>query len=172
VLGKRRSRSFRDPDAIREVIENSLRVSEDLGIGVFCWARSENSIMLDVRALPMRFVAPMAASFGIRGPARSRRYDAELSTREDVDFTLQSLLADRIVYADMRFYFQHGRSFSGTGGNAGQLTVEQFDAATARLKEKWGDFLSTEGSGFSKNRTVASMSIRVRRRNPIVTEGN
>ena len=73
---------------------------------------------------------------------------------------------------DVRFYFGHGRSFSGTDGNAGQFTVEQFDAATERLKAKWGDFISTESSGLSKNRSVAPMAIRVRRRNPIVTDGN
>jgi hypothetical protein len=88
-----------------------------------------------------------------------------------MDFTLQSLLEDRIVYADMRFYFDHGRSFSGSGGNAGQLSAEQFDAATERLKHKWGQCVSTEGSRLSGKRSVAAMSIRVRRRNPIILEG-
>ena len=40
VLGKRRSRSIHDPEAIAELIENGLRVSSDLGVGVFCWGRS------------------------------------------------------------------------------------------------------------------------------------
>lgn len=165
---------IKEPDTIQQIIENSLRVTTDLGIGVFCWARTQNTVLIDVRQFPFRVVAPMAAAFGIRGPARDRRFDPFVLTREDLDFSLQTLVEDRILYTDMRFYFDFGRSFSGTGGNAGQQSIAELEESTRRLARKWGRCVSSERPGCQKGLTsnITPMSIRVSRRNPAVVEGN
>jgi len=64
-------------------------------------------------------------TFGLRGAARNRKFDPQMIGREDIDFSLQSLMDDRIMLGDMRFYFDHGRIFSGRGGNAGKITRDE-----------------------------------------------
>ncbi len=92
--------------------------------------------------------------------------------RADFDFTLETLLHDRILYADCRFYFDHGRIFSGLGGNVGLISDADFKLATERLHKKWGRYISTKKPGYNKGASnVQSMGIRVRRQNPLVKAG-
>jgi glycosyltransferase involved in cell wall biosynthesis len=105
MIGKQRP--VEDPEIILQVIRNEHRVCEDLGITTFCWSRSRNIAMMHPELLPFRLVHPLAGSFGLRGAARQRRFDDRCS-REDMDFSLQCLLEDRIVLSDMRWYFDHG----------------------------------------------------------------
>ena len=168
LIGKKRRTT--DPAVIREIIENTHRVAADLNISVFCWSRSANQFVLRPWLNPIRFATPISCSFGLRGRARQRRFDPGCPGREDFDFSMQTLLEDRILYADARFYFDHGRIFSGLGGNAGLITDGQFASATERLKQKWGRFLSMDKPGFQKGKAnnVPAMSVRVRRHNPAV----
>lgn len=165
--------AIKDPLAIRRIIENAHHVCVDLDVGVFGWSRTLNAKLINVRDFPIRVAAPIAAAYGIRGSARARRFDPHVVSREDFDFTLQTLLEDRIVYVDMRFYFDHGRSYSGTGGNAGRLDTEEIEMATARIKRKWGKWASTSKPAYKRNRAhnIDSMSIRVPRRNPAIESG-
>ena len=117
LMGKHRP--ITDPVVIAEVIANGHRVAEDLGISVFCWGRSLNNVLLKPEWDPFRLVGPISSSFGLRGAARSRRFDPACEIREDLDFTMQTLLEDRILLMEMRWYFDHGRIFSGRGGNVG-----------------------------------------------------
>ena len=66
-------RPITDPEVIAQVLENSHRVCEDLGIGVFCFSRTRNSFLADPDMLPIRVVQPVSCTFGLRGPARKRR---------------------------------------------------------------------------------------------------
>ena len=167
-VGKRRK--ITDPDSIRDIIENSAQIASDLDIGVFCWNRTQNTIICDPIFQPIRFVMPMSSSFGLRGQARERQFDPDFAGRADFDFTLTTLLEDRILYADCRFYFNHGRMFSGLGGNVGLIGEADFRTATERLEAKWGRYLSTKKPSYHKGRSnVQSMSIRVRRQNPLVS---
>ena len=162
----RLQRRVTDPAIIEQVIENAHQCTEDLGLTVFCWTRTRNNFLADPEMLPIRLVQPMAGSFGMRGAAQSRRFDA-VPDREDVDFTLQTLLHDRVLFAEMRWYFDHGRSFAGRGGNVGKITEEQFKASTAILLQRWGKYIGLGSPGFQKNRSTTPMSIRVKRRSPL-----
>jgi hypothetical protein len=156
-----------DPELIAHVIDNAHQVSADLDIGVFCWARTRNVFVAEPEFLPFRFTAPVMCSFGLRGPARNRRFDVEMPGRADIDFALQTALEDRICLQDMRWYFEHGRIFAGRGGNAGRLTNERFRASTQRLYAKWGQFVARKKAGYIKNRAGTAVGLKVERSNPI-----
>ncbi len=166
LVGK--SRKIIDPAVIAQIIENAHRISADLDIGVFCWSRSQNTVMLRPEYRPVRFAAPLAAAYGLRGAARRRTFRTDLKGREDFDFTLQTLLDDRILFMDTRFYFDFGRAFSGTGGNVGIISSEQFARSGKLMRHRWGRFISLKAPGFVKNRSSDAMSVRVCRANPVI----
>ncbi len=169
MIGKQRA--VKCPERIAAVIENSQVVSRDLGINVFCWSRSPNTAISHPELLPVRFVQPISSSFGIRGAARRRRFDEQLVGRADLDFTMQTLLEDRIVYADMRWYFDHGRIFAGKGGNVGLVGSEAFAQTTAELYRRWDRFLGRNKKRMPWFKSAAGssspMSIKVKRMNPL-----
>ncbi|MGD0653127.1 MAG: hypothetical protein ABSA16_02175 [Thermoguttaceae bacterium] len=162
LIGKQRP--ITDPAVILQIINNSHVVCQDLGINVFCWSRTRNSFLAGPDGNPIRLVQPMAATWGLRGAARERKFDTTLPARPDLDFTMETLLKDRILYADMRFYFDHGRSFTGRGGNVGILSHESWEATTKLLYKKWGKYIGTSKPGWVKTKGQTSvMSIRVKR---------
>ena len=164
-LGK--AKRITDPAVIAELIENGHRIAEDLGIGVFCWSRTANNFLSDPIFLPIRFVQPVSCSFGMRGAARNRLWDETIPGRADLDFTMRTMLEDRVLLADMRFYFDHGRIFSGKGGAVGIVSREGFEAGTRILYDRWGKYIGRKRPGFMKGQgNVAPMSIRVQRHNP------
>jgi len=167
----RGNRRITDPVVLGQIIENSARVAADLDIGVFCWTRTMNRLLLDPLVIPFKPVQPMSSSFGLRGPARQRRFDSGLLARADVDFTMRTLRDDRLLLCDCRFYFDHGRIFSGSGGQVGLVDSASFDAATKELERRWGKFLSLKPPNYSKTgRYVAACGIRVIRCNPLCKE--
>lgn len=160
-----RHRRIEDPAAILTIIENGHRVAEGWGIGVWCWGRTLNRLIARPEVEPIRLAAAAAASYGLRGAARSRKFDLACEFREDLDFTMRTLLEDRIVLHDVRYYFDHGPTNQGQGGNQGLATKEQFDRATATLIERWGDYLGRRGLPWLKRPpTIPPMSVRVQRR--------
>ena len=87
--------------------------------------------------------------------------------RADLDWTLRTLLEDRCVYADVRFYFDCGAVFSGRGGNVGLISPKQFEEASRNIRRAWGKHISFKAPGFVKSREVVSAALRVSRSNKI-----
>ena len=114
---------------------------------------------------PYSFVAPAAGCFGIVG--RELRFDEALVTREDVDITLQTLLKNRILLHDRRFYFDFGRTWKGSGGNQGRRTAQVERLDNERIANKWGSYISFS----TKDSKGAAMSIRVKRKSELGTGG-
>jgi hypothetical protein len=82
---------------------------------------------------------------------------------------MQTLLKDRILYADARFYFDHGRIGAGLGGQVGLLTDVMHAASTEKLKQRWGRYVHFKKPSYHKGATnTQAMSVRVRRQNPLV----
>ena len=153
-----------DPEEILAIIENAARCCQDLGLGVFTFAATANPIFLNVEEKPIKPVQPTFGAFGVMGKAlKTRRFDPDLVGRSDADFTLQTLLDDRILYADCRFKFDFGLIFGGRGGNVGLITPKIFRRSTLELKRKWGKHVSFQKVNFQKKRTVSPISIRVKR---------
>jgi hypothetical protein len=152
-----------DSEEILAIIENAAQACLDLGLTAFCWSRTANTTVIRPDERPIVPVQAVCNAFGIMGAARHRKYDTTLPGRAAVDWTLRTLLEDRLVYADVRFYFDCGPVFTGRGGNVGLVLPEQFTETTRRMLRRWGASLSFNPPGYVKKREVAAMSIRVTR---------
>lgn len=158
-------RFITDSEEILAIIENAMRACRDLNLTTFCWSRTPNTTIIHPNERPIVPTQSVCNAFGIMGAARYRRYDTALLGRADVDWTLRTLLEDRAVYADVRFYFDCGRVFGGRGGNVGLVTPEIFKASTRQIIERWGKHVSFKQLPFQRNRDVAPVRITVSRFN-------
>jgi hypothetical protein len=158
-------RFITEPDEILAILENSARACHDLGLTTFCYSRTPNTTIIRPEERPIVPTQAVCAAFGIMGAARHRRYDTALFGRADVDWALRTLLEDRLVYADIRFYFDTGPAFAGSGGNVGVVQPEQFAIASRALTHKWGNSVSFKAPAWVKKRQVSPIRIAVSRTN-------
>jgi hypothetical protein len=159
------SRYITDAEEILAIIENGARACADLGLTTFCWSRTPNTTVIRPDERPIVPTQSVCNAFGIMGAARYRKYNTEFTGRADVDWSLRTLLEDRCVYADVRFYFDCGTVFGGRGGNVGVVTPERFEASSRGLARKWGTAVSFKPPGYVKNKSVASIRLKVSRTN-------
>ena len=160
-------RFLTDSEEILAVIENGARACQDLGMSTFCWSRTPNTTVIHPDIRPIVPTQMVGSAFGIMGPARKRHYDPAFSGRAAVDWTMRTLLEDRAVLADVRYFFDCGTIFAGRGGNVGLVTPEAYAAATKALIRKWGRSVSFKAPGYVKNRQQASLRIAVPRTNKV-----
>ena len=173
IMRHNRTIALRDPDSIKVIIENAVQSCEDLNLGVFCWSRNQNYVTSRTHEFPFRLCLPIMGTFGVMGPARHRKWDKNMHGRADFDFTLQTLLDDRITLCDSRYYFDHGRVFTGEGGLRGKVTGDHFKIATEKLVEKWGECVGGGGTAAGRGRpkgkgsamAKTGFAINVQRRN-------
>ena len=158
-------RFITESDQIIAIIENNMRVCKDLGLTTFCWSRTQNTTIIHPGFRPLVPTQSVCNAFGVMGAARRRKYDTTLLGRADVDWTLRTLLEDRCVLADVRFYFDCGRVFGGRGGNVGLVTPEIFKRSSSQIIERWGKHVSFKALPFQKNRDVAAVRVAVTRTN-------
>jgi hypothetical protein len=158
-------RQITESEEILAILENSIQCCEDLGLTVFCYSRTPNTTIIRPNERPIVPTQSVRNAFGIMGKARHRKWDPDLTGRADVDWTLRTLLEDRCVMADVRYYFDCGRVFAGRGGNVGIVSPEQFKRASLQLKERWGRSVSFNPPAFAKKRDVGPIGIRVSRTN-------
>ena len=171
---------LRNPDDILQIIENGVQLAADLGVSTFSWSKAQNTAHSKVDHKPITPTGLVANAFGVRGQARHRKYDPEMIGRASVDWTLRTLLQDRCVLIDKRAFFDCGKIFGGSGGNAGIVTAAKFEKATKNLAEKWGRHISfganpgssrggkrldKNGKVLNSNEGDRQVSIRVSRRN-------
>lgn len=166
-------RSTTDPDEIIQILVNSANICEDAGIGVFAFSRQPNPAIVRQDELPFRLVHPVSSTFGMLGSARYRFFDERFVGRDDFDWSLRTLIEDRIMFVDSRFYFDHGPIFSGRGGNVGLVDEDGFDTSSKLLKHHYGSAVDFSNPRCSRSRkrvrdARSSMAIRVERRQPNV----
>ena len=154
-----------DSEEILAIIENAMVCTRDLNMTTFCWSRTPNTTIIHPDTRPIVPTQSVCNAFGLMGAARHRHYDTTMLGRADVDWSLRTLLEDRAVFADIRFYFDCGRVFGGRGGNVGMVTPEVFKSSSRRIVAKWGKHVSFKQLSFQKSRDVASVRIAVTRTN-------
>lgn len=152
-------RFITDPDEILQILENAAQLTQDLGLTAFTFCRVANHVMVDVKNRPFIAVSPVCAAFGLMGKARYRRFDTELDGRADTDFTMRTLLEDRAVFVDRRFYFDFGPTMFGN------CTPDQYRKTTRELRARYGKWLKMSASKSATKTATARMSIAVPRRN-------
>ena len=168
---------IRHSDTILQIIENGVRVAMDLDVGMYGWNRSGLPLYY-FPGEPFLLVAPICNSFLIRGRARWRRFDEDLSGRAALDVVLRALKEDRIVLQDRRFYFNQGSVYSGAGGNVDLLSGEQFAFATREIAKRWPGYITDRpksasslpggGPGGRITKAGRGMTIRVQRKSNAV----
>ncbi len=156
-------RYITDSEEILAIFENAMVACNDLGVGCFCFSRTCNLTAIKPDMLPIKPTQQVYGCWGVLGSARHRLYDTSLKSRADLDWTLRTLLEDRCVYADTRFYFDFGTSFTGSGGNTGLVTPQQFLDSSREVKKRWGKSVSFKPPGYVKSRDIAVGRVMVRR---------
>jgi len=156
-------RYITDADEILAILENAARNCHDLGLGAFCFSRTPNTTIIRPDERPIVPTQVVASCRGVMNGARTRKYRTDMHGRADLDWTMRTLLEDRCIYADVRFYFDFGPIYSGRGGSVGLITPEVFEASSRALKQHWPGCLSFKAPGFMRRKNVAAMSIRVSR---------
>ncbi len=160
-------RYLTDPEEILAVIENAMRCCHDLGLTTFCWSGTGNGMYLKPDMLPIKPVTPIHHAFGLMNGARRRKWREDLPGRTAVDVTLTTLLLDRCIYADTRFWFDTGAVFAGRGGNVDLVTIEKWKESSRKLKATWGKSISFDARQLGTRHNVESMSIVVSRTNAV-----
>jgi len=158
-------RFITEPDEILAILENAIVACTDLGVTAFGFSRTPNTSVIHPEDRPIVPVQSICGCFGVMGNARYRPYDTKYLGRGDVDWTLRTLLEDRVVYADLRFFFDCGGAFAGRGGNVGIVTPEDFERTSRLLKEKWGKHAKFKAPAYVKSRQVAPISLDMSRTN-------
>ncbi|CAG0948019.1 hypothetical protein ANRL1_04832 [Anaerolineae bacterium] len=152
-----RSEVIRDPQDIRQIVENAAEVARGIGAPVFGFDQTGGDTRKFNPAHPFRLSGWVGAQVGIVG--RAIRYDPNLRVRADIDFCLTALLTKRIIFQDTRFSFVHQPRFTYRGGNALSRSGERNKQELAYLKTKWGDVIR-----FRRTDTTLRILVKVKRR--------
>lgn len=133
-------RKIADPNDIYAIIENSYLACVDLDLSTFVW-NHRNETSQEIEFQPIAPTGVAASAYGVMPSARDRRFDESLGSLGSLDFSLKTLMDDRLIYQDARFHFNcAGGSFaSKTQGGA------KADAKTAEsaLRERWGKYIAS-----------------------------
>lgn len=137
------------------VMENIAIMAMDAGVGAFSVGRTADARKF-VPTNPFSLTGSMESVVGVID--RRVLWDETLKARTDIDWSLQHLLVNRIVWIDTRYTFSHARN-KNTGGNAIVRTKAQIDADKNTVKKKWGRYVN-----FTTLKGTDKVSIRVPRR--------
>lgn len=142
------------------VIENTARCAMEAGVHLFGWSQN-----VDVRKFmacdPFSLVGYVGWAIGVIG--RKHRFDPKVGFKDDLDFAMQHLKDDRIIWRDERFGFLMKRD-TNSGGNAIYRTRDKIEAEKAYLKRKWGRYVD-----FGQYKTQEKSRILVSRKQSIST---
>lgn len=72
---------------------------------------------------------------------------------------MYELLHRRIIYADLRYYFDIGRVNAGKGGLQSMRSEQRCRESKSIMKAKWGDYIL-----FDENQPGTHCRLKVRRR--------
>ena len=155
------------PDRVRQVIENTIRVSKDLGVMLFGWDIQGNPSYYEA-SKPFSLTTPCDTAFGTIG--RDILPDASFWTSGGIDLNLQAMLKGRVVFRDTRYHFDNGKVSNGTGGLQGMRTRSTEDAATEMLTAKWGSKYFNRGKSSTPGKMGGhTMRICVERKNALAS---
>jgi len=137
-----KSHCIRDPQAIRQILENAETIARGMGAPVFGFDQTGGDVRKFRPQDPLGFSGWVGAVVGVIG--REIRYDSNLLIRADIDFCLQAQLKRRVIFCDRRFGFIHRPRFTYRGGNALQRSSQRNQLEMDYLQGKWGQWLSVK----------------------------
>lgn len=137
-------RSYRDPIAIYQVLENAAECAQGVGARLFGFTDSQNPMHYKPQD-PLSFVANLYTIWGHVGKAV--RNDPYRRMFRDMDTTLTELLQNRIIFCDSRFHFESVAPLRQGGGNAINRASENLPAAMEYMQRKWGHYVRKGKTG-------------------------
>ena len=156
ITGKRARKITKDE--LLQVIVNTAVMAKDLGVSVFGFTQT------DIRKYngtqPFNLCTWVGGVIGVIGKSQKFRND---KFKVDIDFCLQSLLNDRIIWCDNRYYFVQRRD-NNLGGNAEFRTKQNLEESTKSLKEKWGKYVQIT----IKSGSQMSIKLNVHRKQDVI----
>lgn len=144
ALTQKKARNLR-PNELAEVLINTAVMAKDADCAVFGF--NQTDIRKYSGCEPFKLCTWVGGIIGVIG--RGHRFKDD-KFKVDIDFCLQSLLAERIIWVDNRYYFLQKRD-NNLGGNSEFRTAEGFRASVDSLKAKWGKYINVnEKAGSSQ----------------------
>lgn len=158
--------NIKEPGHIEALIENTASIADDLGLELFAWSR-DRMLQAFNPCRPFEIVYPCATAFGVIG--KKCLPDEKFKTGGDIDLTMQALQNSRIVFVDKRYFFDNGQVGKGKGGLQGLRTSASENETSKMLSVKWGKYVYRGKSKCKSKMGGMAMSIRVERKNPLVS---
>lgn len=138
-----------DPDEVLQILVNTCIMARDAGAKVFGFSQT------DIRKFkgyePFSLCAWIGTIIGVNGRKYRFRDD---KFKVDIDFCLQNLLVERIVWMDNRYYASNNKD-NNRGGNAKFRTEEDYNKSIDSLKQKWGACINVRDYQNQKRISIA-----------------
>jgi len=151
-----KARRLNDKEEVMKVLINCAILAMDANCTVFGFAQK------DIRAYdgtdPFGLRGWVGCCVGVVGKSRRFRDD---KYKVDIDFCLEALMRDRIIWIDTRYYFAQHRD-NNTGGNAAYRTKEGYQNSIDTLVEKWGSCIK-----LNRQKSQIGITLKVQRRQPL-----
>ena len=140
------------PEQVDSLIYSTANTAYELGVKAFGWNQNGNVIAYNP-ADPFTLSKWIGTAIGVFPDCQ--RWDEEIKTKCDLDFSLKELMVNRIIFRDNRFFFNSDRD-SKIGGNQEYKSSEQVQRDKDYLKDKWGKYVRFTKSvkGKSESTTV------------------
>ena len=155
-----RTRRIKSPTEVVQIIINTAVMAKESGAK--CFGFSQTDIRKYHETDPFNLCTWVGGVIGVIGRDLKFRDD---KYKVDIDFCLQNLLVNRIVWCDSRYTFAQERD-NNIGGNSSFRNKEEFNKSVDTLKEKWGNYIRVKDSGKSQ----ITINLNVKRKQKIVIE--
>lgn len=155
------ARRIEDSEEVIQILINTAVMANDLGIS--CFGFSQKDIRMYHGTSPFLLNGWVGCVIGVIGRKYRFRED---KFKVDIDFCLQNLLVDRIVWTDDRYMFAQERD-NNTGGNSEFRTQENLETSMESLVAKWSPYVVVNKTRHSNN---VSIRMNVARRQAIKYE--
>ena len=158
LVSGQRLRYSKDVDYIRQLLENTYVCAKDLGVSLFGFSQRPD-VRIYMPNNPFSFNSWVGGVIGVIG--RKYRF-IENKLKVDIDFFLQNMLRDRIVYVDLRYSFIQER-YKNKGGNSIYRTEEQIKKELEILKKRWGKYFI-----YKVNKTNEQIYVKIPRKQRLI----
>lgn len=122
-----------DPEEVMQILINTCVMARDAGAKMFGFSQT------DIRKYkgyePFALCCWIGTIVGVNGRKYRFRND---KYKVDIDYTLQNLLVERIIWMDSRYYASNNKD-NNMGGNAQFRNEDEYNRSIETLKDKWGD---------------------------------
>ena len=149
---------IKDKDVVDQILNNVYVLAKDCGVRLFSINQTYDPKKY-LPTSPFKLKGWVGSVVGIIG--KDLLLDETNKVRVDVDYSLQSLMKDRMIFVDNRFAFYSKKNFNG-GGNSINRSEENLINEKKYLKEKWGKYIH-----FGNGKQSDLVNIRVEREDKI-----